>query len=980
MHFGVPTESDPNKITESWRNQFRFKTEHPPTGAKGLRKPQVGAVHAISAHWSVNKDTATVVMPTGTGKTETMLSTIVSNQCDKVLVIVPSKALRKQLFGKFQSLGKLREIGVIDEKVTNPKVAFLEHGITTVEDVESICKKSNVLVSTAAAIGNAPEDVLNKLAELCSHVFFDEAHHTPAKSWARIKEAFSDKPVLQFTATPFRRDTQPIEGKIIYNYPLGKAQKEGYFKRINLIKLQEFDDLVADQKIAEYAIAALRTDLENGNEHIIMARCRSKERAKEIVRIYEELAPEFNPRRVDSELTIRQYQQIESELRTGGTRIIVCVDMLGEGFDLSNLKIAAIHDSHKSLAVTLQFVGRFTRTDQHVGDATVVVNVNEPVVNKDLEELYSENPDWNEILKEKSESTIETEIESHEFISEFSGELSEHVSLWNLRPSFSTLVYENLGTTWTPKKFVEALPKHYKYWYAVNATRKVLVFVISKNDEVKWGRYRDIFNHNFELCVMHWDEAKNAVYINSSDYDSIDIAKLTNSVFGDTISLKNGAQVFNIYSGVDRPLARNLGVSRLGNISYTMHFGSDVTTGMSSIDRAEGSLNNVYAWGYKDGDRFDGGCSSRSGKIWSVGGGPIIDWIEWCKGVGKKVFEAAPPESEIIKDFLKPVRIEKRYEAVPLSIQWSEHILKSNEANVTILFNEDEYKLYEVDLELTDYSPTGAIQFKVIGPDKESKYKINYTPNGAIYTKTSGGDVSIRRGSNTVKLEEYVKKDPLVVFYTDGSYTWNNFHVPTPSLSNYFDRSKLTPIDWSGINKKRESMGKEVDQETVQYRASQVILDDFEVVFNDDNSGEAADLIAIRKDDNNTIRLRLIHCKYTKTTDKGSRIDDFYELCGQAQKSIRWKHNGFEYLYQHMKRREEKWAGEGSTRFLKGDMITLNKLRKFARYAPKVEFDVTLVQPGLDSANVSDDVIQLLGNTEDYLVTTSGANIEVICA
>ena len=43
------------------------------------------------------------------------------------------------------------------------------------------------------------------------------------------------------------------------------------------------------------------------------------------------------------------------------SRVVVCVDMLGEGFDLPQLKVAAIHDLHKSLAVTLQFIGRFAR-------------------------------------------------------------------------------------------------------------------------------------------------------------------------------------------------------------------------------------------------------------------------------------------------------------------------------------------------------------------------------------------------------------------------------------------------------------------------------------------------------------------------------------------------------------------------------------------------------------------------------------------
>jgi superfamily II DNA or RNA helicase len=38
------------------------------------------------------------------------------------------------------------------------------------------------------------------------------------------------------------------------------------------------------------------------------------------------------------------------------TRIVIRVDMLGEGFDLPELKIAALPDVHESLAVTLQFI------------------------------------------------------------------------------------------------------------------------------------------------------------------------------------------------------------------------------------------------------------------------------------------------------------------------------------------------------------------------------------------------------------------------------------------------------------------------------------------------------------------------------------------------------------------------------------------------------------------------------------------------
>ena len=82
--------------------------------------------------------------------------------------------------------------------------------------------------------------------------------------------------------------------------------------------------------------------------------------------------------------------------------------MLGEGFDLPQLKIAAVHDTHKGLSVLLQFTGRFTRTSgKSVGDATVVANIADMRVSDALERLYSEDADWNRPLSEFSSQAVE---------------------------------------------------------------------------------------------------------------------------------------------------------------------------------------------------------------------------------------------------------------------------------------------------------------------------------------------------------------------------------------------------------------------------------------------------------------------------------------------------------------------------------------------------------------------------------------------
>ena len=101
-----------------------------------------------------------------------------------------------------------------------------------------------------------------------------------------------------------------------------------------------------------------------------------------------------------------------------GSRIIVCVDMLGEGFDLPNLKIAALHDTHKSLAITLQFIGRFTRKgdEESIGEATVVANIADPETEQKLANLYAEGADWDALIKRLSEERIGGELKLQDVV------------------------------------------------------------------------------------------------------------------------------------------------------------------------------------------------------------------------------------------------------------------------------------------------------------------------------------------------------------------------------------------------------------------------------------------------------------------------------------------------------------------------------------------------------------------------------------
>ena len=79
---------------------------------------------------------------------------------------------------------------------------------------------------------------------------------------------------------------------------------------------------------------------------------------------------------------------------------------------------------------------------------------------------------------------------------------------------------------------------------------------------------------------------------------------------------------------------------------------------------------------------------------------------------------------------------------------------------------------------------------------------------------------------------------------------------------------------------------------SIQFRVIQELLarpsaTAFDVIFDDDGTGEVADIVAVR-DATDGLHVHLYHCKYSGERQSGARVGDLYEVCGQAQRSIRW--------------------------------------------------------------------------------------------
>lgn len=982
----------PEKVLDAWVNAFDFHTEDEAAGRAGLRTPQIGALHAISAHFAVGTDfePATVVLPTGTGKTETMLATQLYRRLERTLVLVPSDALRSQIAGKFIGLGVLPDTTVVPHEIACPRVAVIATGLKTVDDAREIIRQANVIVTLPNTLEASNQEAVAALIERTTDLFVDEAHHVSAATWLSIRDRFESKRILQFTATPFRRDTKRGDGKIIFNYKLGDAQAAGYYRPINLRTVEEYgEDETRDRAIAGAAIAALRHDRDKLKlDHLLMARTKSKGRAEQICRLYAELAPDLKPVLVHSGLgTIATKEAMAKLFDRGpdGSRIVVCVDMLGEGFDLPYLKVAALHDNHKSLAITLQFIGRFTRKGDpdKIGEATVVTNIADPEAEKKLADLYAEGADWDRIIKRLSEERIDEELRLQDVVYglKAEGTLHDQLSLWNLRPGLSAQFFRTKCQTWNPAAYQEVLPKGAESWFSYSEEDRVLVAVICRAEDVGWGNYQNVLNTIYDLLVVRWDKDAGALCLYSSDYKGVRSEKLAQIITDGRTELVSGTPIFNILNNVELPLVKSLGSSRIGAISFTSYFGPNVTEGLALIEKAQSELNNLACLGYENGERVIWGGTQRRGKVWQQKAGTIAEWIEWTKATWAKVTKTGEEQANVIRDFLKPEKLDKPYSSRPITVQWGEQAQQRFNDRQSVLFGDVEVPLYEIDLDLGEAGPNGEIHIRIVSDNAASEYSLairDDLPGGYRHDHVSGPPARFRIGNgDPVDLPEYLLKDPFVVHYVDGTYSYNCYHIPANLEAGLFPKDRLEAWDWSGIPLNKESMHKAADQATIQYRTAEILKPEYEVVFNDDGCGEAADLVCLKDVDEDTIRLCLVHCKGAQGGRVSRDITNFYTVCGQAQKSITAKHAGLPTLYRDLKRRHEIWAREGANRFLKGNMKQLAYFKEKARRA-KIEFEMILVQPGGSVATITDDALRLLATTELYLFKTTQAKLRVV--
>lgn len=477
---------------------------------------------------------------------------------------------------------------------------------------------------------------------------------------------------------------------------------------------------------------------------------------------------------------------------------------------------------------------------------------------------------------------------------------------------------------------------------------------------------------------FYWDGARGLLFANSSNGDLVSERAVEAITDSQTTKIK-GESVFRVFAEIKRltPSTIGLGHAVSRKVRHTSLFGADVAEAFDPVRSRNKSKSFLFGCGYESGARVGVGASAK-GRIWSqISSGTLAQWVDWCDHIGTKLLDDKIRVPEILGSFIVPKPVEERPLLVPLALEWPQYVLQRSEDSIQLVIDGKATSFYEVSLDLVSTTRSGPIDFTVTTPEVSLPYRIAFGRSGTSY-QALGVDASIQVGRKSSSLSTFFGSEkPRILFEGDAYVEDDLLYQISRSGRESFNRERIQSWNWTGIDITKESQRDEKRAESIQRRVIECMISQgFDVVFDDDESGEAADVIAIR-DYPEKIEIHLIHCKFSGAAAPGTRVDDLYVVCGQAQRSIHWRED-VESLLHHMTLREgRRRATSRPSRFEHGDLRVLSELRQRLPYV-YTEMHIGIVQPGLSRLMATAGQLELLGSTDLLLKETYEIALEVV--
>jgi superfamily II DNA or RNA helicase len=927
-----------------------------------------------------------VVLPTGAGKTAVLMLAPYLLRATRALVITQSRFVRAQIAADFRALRTLKKAKALPETLEPPRVFENRRRMSTPDAWEAV-RDFEVVISTPNATSPGMKGVAPPPPDLFDLVLIDEAHHSAARTWNVLLDAFPHARAVLFTATPFRRDRKEIRGRHVYTYPIQRAFDDGIYGEMVYLPVQPTDGLTGDVALARETARVFREDAAAGHTHAVMVRAETRGRADELVTIY---ARETNLSLevVHSQKSQRETEKVVSRLRAGELDGVICVNMLGEGFDLPNLKIAALHAPHRSLAVTLQFFGRFARVNgDHLGDATFLAVPEE--IGNDLDALFKDSEAWGRRIRTIGQARIGAEVFRKEFIEEFepnpdvvSDAAVEDLSLYSFTLFNHVKIFQAHGDV-----DLHAVPtlagfRTERAW--VNDPHSTATFLVREEVRPKWATTNGVDRIEHHLFVVHHDEQANLLFICATYREESvyrEVASIFVSGYAQPLSLNRINRILRSYQDLElfHVGMRNRATGTVAE-TYRQLAGSGVHHSIAKGDSALYHRGHVFGRGVTPTGTTTVGLSSLS-KVWRLEQTKIPDLVQWLGTLARDIENPTAFTTGIQLDHLDAgADLDTFPKEIVLAADWHEvtyrttPIVRMETSDVT----SEAASVLDTDLVVDRAGVSAdAIPVTLTNGERSTRLTFSLHPYPAFrYLDDAQPRWAIQRSHRHVDMATYLTDHPLRFHLADGSLIQaGELFVSRADELPFDTEAGMTVVDWAaaGVDISREFGACAPPLVSIHdWLGSDLVASDAAIVFYDHRSGECADFLTVDVNEEGEPTIRLYHCKGAGGAPSGERVTDLYDVCGQVTKSVQWRSR--KRLVAHVRKR----LASGS-QFLKGD---LDQFAALVGTDVRFEFplEIIAVQPGVARHKLAPRLATLLATVDRGIVSFGCRNLQVICS
>jgi superfamily II DNA or RNA helicase len=913
---------------------MEFTSDQLDLGAAGLREAQRGALHAVVAHRSASDEPAQLVLPTGVGKTLIAVLLPYLLGSERLLVVTPARIVRDQVAHAFRKLEVAKASGALAGDSEPPSVVRADRVCSAdfwLSHTDEQVVVGNVMVLSDAYAGVDP--IPPGRFDL---VIFDEAHHLPAPTWRMLHEQLAGVPSVLLTATPFRADRRRLPGEIAFAYPLQRAIARGDYKPVRFLALdtptpEDRDDILA-AKVAERLADPVHVEAESR----ALIRTDRKAHADKLVDIY--AARGLKVATVLDRTSGQTVRRLLKQMQEGTLDGLVIVGAMSEGFDFPRLKIAAYHRPHKSLAPTLQFVGRLSRA----GDVNGELIAFPSDVSGETAELFREDAAWETLLPD----IVDSAVEGERFVRQFASGLSAahhgatEVSALALAPPRSTHIFratEEPDFTFDP----EHLGKGDVTDRFHHPQDSLLAFITRHRLHPRFMREDALDSAEYRLHIAIWVEDPGLLFI-STDSPSI-LKTLRRELVGfhaplgaqDLTALLAAAELERCFSVGAR--AATAGTAT--NESYRTLSGPRAEMSITASDARARVLGHVMGrMSGKGAGSGTFGFSAKKSKLWEpTANESLIEFREWCIGhAGVLKAKAAPSATNSPLKYLNiPDTLDSYPEApaiamMPVQFLAETRILRVGEREADPLgVAVSCRRLGEGEMEL-------ALEFE----EETCKLLLRVSGEAEI---VEGSAAFIDSQGEIEPLDELLTDHPPALIFGDGSLVLGAQKLQPAADFPPLSSSARLPLLW-GETKLEIEFGDPPDiPGTVAARTIEQLESEADAVIQDHLPYELADFLSL-KAEGDQISLDVVHCKAAGGSNPGTRVTDIEQLLAQAMRSVYFATAG-PRIWIELRRR---LAERASTKVIKGnEEVLAGQLEAWAVAQPLINWRLTVVQPGV---------------------------------